>query len=352
MKLFRLSLIVSFIAVLQSCSKDDTPQQAVAPAQGLYVLSEGSFNGNNAKLGFYSLVTSTYAGDYYGQQNASSILGDVATDMIVYGNKLYVVVNNSNHVLVLNKNDGRLIHTVTFSTPNKQPRFAVGVSGKVLVTAYDGTVNVIDTNSLAITHTIPVGLNPEGIAVADGFAYVANSGGLNYPVYDSTVSVISLTTFTEVDKIIVGKNPNAVIADNNGNVFVSSIGDYNTIAPKLVKINAASRTVTTEAPIAVGVMRFYNNTIYATGGYLGASTVQMINPNDLSISRANFVTDGTVITMPYGITIDEQNGDVYILDSKDFISTGELFCFKSDGVRKMSFSTTPGVNPVKVAFIR
>lgn len=352
MKFLRLSVVVSMLALLQSCSKDDAPVNPVDPAQGFYVLSEGAFNANNAKLGFYSLESSAYAGDFYGQQNASSILGDVASDMIIHGGKMYVVVNNSNHVLVLDKKDGRLIQTVTFSTPNKQPRFAAGAGGKVLVTAYDGTVNVIDTASLTISHTIGVGLNPEGIAVVDGFAYVANSGGLNYPIYDSSISVISLSTFLEVEKIIVGKNPNGVIADNNGNIYVSTLGDYGAIAPKLVKVNTTTRTVTREAPIAVGVMRFHNNNIYATGGYLGAGTVQLINPNDLSVTRSNFVTDGTYITMPYGITIDEQNGDVYILDSKDFISSGELFCFRSNGTRKMNFSTTPGVNPVKVAFLR
>lgn len=353
MKLLRLSLFVSLCYFLQSCSKDDTPQQPVNPDSGFYVLSEGAFFGNNAKLGFYSNATGTFAGDYFAQQNPSNaVLGDVATEVFIYGAKMYVIVNNSNHIQVLNPRNGTLIQTITFPTPNKQPRYGVGANGKILITAYDGTLNVIDTTTFALDHTITVGLNPEGIAVVGDYAYIANSGGLNFPVYDSTVSVVSLSSYTEVEKITVGKNPNAVIADAAGNIYVSILGDYASITPKLVKINTSSRTITNEAPIAVGVLRYHNNMIYATGGYLGSSTVQLINPSDLSIVRSNFVTDGTSIVMPYGITIDETNGDVYITDAKDFTATGELFCFNQTGAKKFSFSTSPGVNPVRVAFVR
>jgi YVTN family beta-propeller protein len=355
MKQVRMITWALSILSLHACSKEDnTPPTPVQPARGVYVLSEGSFFGNNAKLGFYSLETSTFAGDYYLQQNPGMTagLGDVATDVIIYGSKLYIIVNNSNVVRVLHAANGTHLANIAFTPAAKQPRFGVGVSGKVFVTAYDGTVNIIDTTSLSITGSIPVGLNPEGITISGDFLYVANSGGLSFPTYDSTVSVISLSSLTEIQKITVGKNPNSITADDAGNVYVSCLGDYGSIAPKMVKIQTSTRNVVFSADTAAGVIRYYNNRLYTTGGYLGSAFVRELNTNNFAAIRSNFVTDGTVITNPYGITIDEQNGDVYITDAKDFVATGELFCFNPAGVRKFSVATSPGINPVKVAFVR
>lgn len=355
MKQVRMFVWTASILGLHACSKEDSnPPTPVEPAKGVYVLSEGSFFGNNAKLGFYSLETSAYAGDYFLQQNPGMTagLGDVGSDMFVYGSKLYIVVNNSNVVRVLNASNGVHIANIAFTPAAKQPRFGIGVRGKVFVTAYDGTVNIIDTTSLNMTASIPVGLNPEGITTSGDFLYVANSGGLSFPTYDSTVSVISLNSLTEIQKITVGKNPNSITADASGNVYVSCLGDYNTIAPKMVKIQTATQSVTFSADTAAGVIRYYNNRLYTTGGYLGSAYVRELSTTNFSAIRSNFVSDGTTIINPYGITIDEQNGDVYITDAKDFVSTGELFCFNSAGARKFSISTSPGINPVKVAFVR
>lgn len=355
MKLTKFLSIAALALTVASCSKDDDdPVVTVQPAKGVYVLSEGNFMANNTRLGFYSLETSTFAGDYFLQQNPSmtSGLGDTGTDLFVYGGKLYIVVNNSNVVTVLNAANGNFIQNITFAPAEKQPRFGVGVNGKVFVTAYDGTVNVIDTSSLVITQSITVGSNPEGIAVSGNYLYVANSGGFNYPVYDSTVSVISLSTLAEVTKITVSKNPYSIAADESGNVYVSCTGDYNTVPAQLHKISTATNSVTFSADTAVGSVRYYNNKLYVTGGYLGVPNVRTLSTSNFAQTSSNFVTDGTSIMNAYGITIDEQNGDVYITDSKDFVVSGELFCFNSVGVKKFSVNTTPGINPVKVAFVR
>ncbi|RYY69326.1 MAG: YncE family protein, partial [Chitinophagaceae bacterium] len=151
-------LLISCLAslVLVSCSKDDVSNgPVVAPAKGVYVLSEGAFFGNNSKLGFYSFATNSIAGDFFVQQNPTipAGVGGLATDMVIYGTKLYVVVDQSNKVLVLNAADAKFIKDIPFAAGGSpiEPRFATTANGKVFVTAWDGTVNVIDTTSLIIT---------------------------------------------------------------------------------------------------------------------------------------------------------------------------------------------------------
>ena len=44
--------------------------------------------------------------------------------------------------------------------------------------------------------------------------------------YDKTVSVVDLSTFTEIKKLDVVLNPTRIQADEQGNVYVVSMGNY------------------------------------------------------------------------------------------------------------------------------
>ncbi|MBC7935926.1 MAG: YncE family protein [Rhizobacter sp.] len=352
------------VLLMQACSKDDVPVNPVTPpAKGLYAISEGGSTPNSAKLGFYNLGSSTFTGDYFVQQNPSeTALGSTSNDAIIYGGKLYIVMNISSEVLVLNAYTGALIKRINFgTTPNfKFPRYAVGTRGKVYVSAYDNTVNIIDTSALTLGAAIPVGKDPEGLAVQGNYLYVANSGGLDYPNVDSTVSVIDLNTNAEIKKIKVGYNPNKVEVASNGDVYVSAYGvGFPTppapIIPASVSvINSTSNTLKTTLGGAYQYshVRIFGNIAYFFNNYGGAGTARVYNTDTNADIRAEFITDGTTITTPYGINIDEQNGDVYIMDAKDYVTAGAVTCFDKNGKKKFTFSVAPGVSPNKVLFNR
>jgi len=350
-----LPLLVLFTA----CDKDDVPAgPSVAPAKGLYVLSEGNFFANNTKLAFYNLATSTVTGSYYEQQNPSQSagLGDTGNDMVIYGSKLYIMMNVSSQVTVLNAATGVLIKKIPFkdgSGNDKLPRYAVATRGKIYVSSSDNTVSVIDTTALAITSSITVGSNPEGMSVAGNYLYVANSGGFNYPNVDSTVSVVDLSTQAEIKKIKVGRSPNRVETAANGDVFVSAYG-VQTIPASVSVINSSNNTLKTTlgTGFAYSHLKVSGNLVYMFNNYGGTGTSKLYNAATGTVVRNEFITDGTVITTPYGINVNEENGDVYITDAKDFSSAGSVTCFDKDGKKKFSFSVSPGVNPNKVLFIR
>jgi len=347
-------LAVTVSALLASCKKDDAPPATVPKVTtGLYVLSEGSFNGNNTTLTYYNFANSTATTDFFANVNGSK-LGDTGNDIVIYGGKIYIVMNVSSYVEVANATTGKEIKKIDFKTASsspRQPRFAAAYKGKVLVSSYDGTVAVIDTAALTVDKFITVGSNPEQLVVSGDKLYVANSGGLN-PVYDSTVSVIDLNSFTETKKITVGVNPGAITADDAGNIYVGCTGDYGSNPPKLVKLNTSTGAITKSADTAVGKIRYYNGFLFATGGYLGSSKVRALNTTDFTETRSNFVTDGTVIKLPYGLNVDSETGDVYITDAIDYVSNGQVFCFDKTGKKKFSFSVAPGLNPNTVVLIK
>jgi YVTN family beta-propeller protein len=354
MRITKLPFLVIMLAIFVfSCSKNNTPPP-VPPkvTTGLFVLNQGGYGDNNTTLTYYDFGTSTATTDYFKKINGFG-LGDTGSDFIIYGGKMYIVMNVSGYVAVTNSVTAKFMDTIDFKNAgvNRGPENIVAFGNNVFVSSTDGTVAVIDTTTLAIQKFITVGSNPAQMAVAGNNLYVSNTGGLSI-IYDSTVSIIDLNSLTETGKITVGINPGSIAMDNTGNMYVVCTGDYNAVGPKLVKVSLSTNTVSKTADSAAGVIRFFNNTLLTTGGYLGNAHVGILNPTDFSAIRPSFIIDGTKIENPYGLDIDPATGDTYVGDAKDYISSGELFCFDKNGNSKFSFSLTPGISPIRTQLIQ
>ena len=354
--------VLSIVLLLNACKKVEN-DTVILPAEfslpeGAYVLSEGSSNGNNTKLSYYTKGNTSIIGDVFLQQNPDSTagLGGLGNDAIIYGSKMYVVMTQSGVVTVLKSSNSKFIKQISFKIAgsNKQPRYATAARGKVYVSSSDGTVSVIDTVSLNITKTIIVGANPEGIAASANYLYVANSGGFNFPNLDSTVSMVDLNTELEVKKIKVGLNPYKVEINAGGNIFVSASGNYTNIPASISFINGATNisSVNLGSNFSYSNIRISGDIAYLYNNYGGTGTAKVYNTATNTFVRNEFITDGTVIQTPYGLNVDEQNGDVYIADAKNYVSAGSVTCFGSNGVKKFSFSVSPGVNPNTILFKR
>ena len=345
---FLMAAVISMVGV--SCKKDDVDEHEQPKiTRGLYVLNEGLFNQNNTTLTFYNASTNTTSTDIFATANGSG-LGDTGNDLIIYGSKIYIVMNGSSYVQVSSAATAKSLQKIEFKNNGgapRLPRYALPYKNKVLVSSYDGTVAVIDTTSLQVEKFITVGANPEMMAIAGDKLFVSNSGGFNL-VPDSTVSVVDLVTMTETRKITVGVNPGGIAADEAGNIYVACTGNYGTIKPSLVKFNSLTGAIIKKADTAVGKIRFYDGQLFVTAGYIGSKSVRVLNTTDFKQASPNFVTDGTVIISPYGFTIDNSTGEVFVADAKNYTSTGEIFCFDKTGKKKYSFSVSPGVNPNSV----
>jgi YVTN family beta-propeller protein len=349
--LFATCVIISF---LFSCSKNNTSAPPPVPPKvttGVFVLNQGTYGANNTMLTYYDFASGTQTTDFFKNVNGFG-LGDTGSDIIIYGGKMYIVMNVSGYVAVSNAITAKFIDTISFKNAgvNRGPENIVAAGGNVFVSSTDGTVAVIDTSSLAITKYINVGSNPAQMVVASDILYVSNTGGFSAK-FDSTLSIIPLNTLTETGRIVVGINPGSITTDNAGNIYVVCSGDYATVKPRLVKVNINASTLQS-VDSAFGTIRYYNSNLFTTGGYLGAANVGIFNTANLASVRPSFITDGTVIVNPYGLDIDPVTGDVYVGDAKDYVSSGEVFCFDKTGKKKFSFSVTPGISPFKTVLVQ
>lgn len=344
--LFALAISVFLSASCHRPGPDPKPP-IDTQAAGIYVLNEGLFQMNNSTLSYYDLSTGTLTDDIFLQTNQRG-LGDVGNDLKSYGAKLYAVINNSNRVEIMDLGTAKSLRSI--SLPNKQPRCICFHGGKAYISCFDGDVVRIDTASLEVDATVHSGPNPDGICVCNGKLYVANSGGLNYPNYNNTVSVFDLNNFTLTKTITVETNPSLLNSYDNRYVYLVSHGDYAGTPSNFQKIDASTDQVVKTFNIEVS-----NFTIYDHFAYFYNFDYVNTNPHivvmDLQkdeIVKENFISDGTVIQAPYGISVNPLNGDVYVSDAFDFTVTGEVFCFDQNGKKKFSFES--GLNPNKLVF--
>lgn len=357
MKSRLLSALFITITVIffTSCNKEDAPTYPVInPTTGLYVLCEGNYGSSNSTLGYYDFATSSYATDFYKKTNATD-LGDNANSAVIYGSKLYIAIDNSGYVAVLNAATGKLIKSISFKLgeATKNPRRVIAANGKIYVPTYSKTVDVIDTSSLEIVQSFKVRSAAEDIAVRDNQLYVSLQGYYT-DGYDSIVVVLNANDGSQIKSIKVGYSPGRIVADNKGNIFVSTMGNYADIKPTIVKASVNSGALEKVIEGSFGKLLLYNNQLFCTGGYNGFAGVRIYNPDNMELINKNF-TSGTNITMPYGINIDEENGDVYVTDAIDNSVSGKVFAFDKTGKLRFSFSTgsdKSGVSPSSVLLKR
>jgi YVTN family beta-propeller protein len=346
-------LAFAIMIFIFSCKKDNSPTPVTPKTtKGVYTLNQGLYGGNNTMLTYYDFITQTPVTDYFRNVNGFG-LGDTGSDFVIYGGKIYIVINNSGYVAVTSSLNAAFLDTISFKNAgvNRGPENIVFGSGKVFVSSTDGTVAVIDTVTLTIQKFITVGSNPAQMTVSGNNVYVSNTGGFS-AAYDSTVSVIDLNTLTETKKITVGTNPGSITADSSGNLYVACTGNYGSVTPSLVKVSLSTNRILKSVDSAYGTIRYYNNTLITTGGYLGAANVGILNTSDMAAVRPSFVVDGTIIQNPYGLDIDPATGDLYVGDAKDYVSSGQVYCFDKTGNKKFSFPVSPGINPIRTLLIQ
>jgi len=352
---YKKILFFLFIILLSSCDDmKDMPAHVTLPATPgetgqLYVLSEGLFNMNNSTLSLINFDSGTLKSDFFLFKNNRG-LGDTANDMKQYGNKLWIVVNVSSQVEVMDATSGISIKQIPFFNDSKvarQPRTITFYAGKAYVCSFDGTVARIDTASLNIEAITTVGRNPDGIAAVNGKLYVSNSGGLDIPNYDNTVSVVDLSTFKEIKKITVGMNPFKIQPDSHGDVYVVSRGNNSTIKSTWCRINSnTDEVVQTFDNLPVVNFTIHNDTAYLYNYDYIKSTywVKTFDCNTEQIISDNFITDSTTLERPFSITVHPTNGNVYLTDARNYTVKGDLLCFNRKGKLLYKIESI-GLNP-------
>lgn len=339
--------------------------------RGFYLVNEGNMGSNKCTLDYFDYFTGLYARNFYAERNPNVIkeLGDVGNDIGIYGSKLYVVVNCSHKVEVLDCRTGTRLGQVDI--PNC--RYVRFYHGKAYVSSYVGPVLIdpdapkgavyeVDTTSLKVTRKVSVGYQPEEMEIVDDYMYVANSGGYRVPNYDNTVSVIQMVDFKQVQQIPVGINLHRLKKDRYNKLWVTSRGDYQSRPSRMYVLDKRrgynQMIVTDTLPFGVSNMAIRGDSLYfystEWNNYTQSNTITygIVDVRTKQLVSNNFITDGTEkeITIPYGIAVHPETGDILVTDAKNYVSSGTLYCFDRLGRKKWSVRT--GDIPAHITFLK
>lgn len=368
----KIIYIVFALIVLNACRDEKeivTPstEQVTSTAQnigGFYLLNEGNMGSNKSTLDYFDYETGVYMRNIYAQANPTMVqeLGDVGTDVEIYGSKLYAVINCSNLIEVMDAHTSQ--HRGTINIPNcRYVRFqgeygyATSYAGPVTISpTYEqrGYVAKFDTATLQIVDTCIVGFQPDELEIVNQKIYVANSGGYMSPNFDNTISVIDIDTFQEIKRITVAPNLFRLKTDNYNQLWVSSRGNYKNVASKLYCIDLTTETLSDSIDIPVGGFDILGDSLFVYGNNSISTenySYTIVDTKTHQIITDNFITDGTdaEIKVPYCLKINSQSNEIFISDAKDYVSPGRLYCFDTKG--EVKWSVVTGDIPSDIAFV-
>ena len=374
--LFLSLMLVALLLTAVSCREEVVifvPEEIEITApqftsvQAFYLLNEGNMGSNKATLDYYNFRTGRYTRNIFGFANPDvpKEMGDVGNDLGIYGSKLYAVINCSNKIDVMDKMSVKKIGQIDI--PNC--RFIKFYGGYAYVTSYAGPVEIttdykqrgyvakIDTTTLQVVDTCLVGYQPDELDIINGKIYVANSGGYMVPNYENTVSVIDIDTFSEEKRIEVDINLQCCRADQHGNLWISSRGDYYENQSRLFVYDTRHQRLVKTFDTSVSSMWLDGDSLYVIGVQFSYVTMKnevsyaLINTSTLEQVSNSFIADGTEqeITMPYSVAVNPITKEIYVTDAKDYVSPGRLYCFSPEGVKLWDVRT--GDIPAHFAFV-
>jgi YVTN family beta-propeller protein len=350
MDLIKLLSILVISAVVFSCKKDKPePVHVDSFSNGVLVLCEGLFQQNNSSVSWINKQDNTVSNGLFNTVN-DRFLGDTGNDLLHYGNKVYVAVNASSTIEILDANSLSSINQVIMESGGvaKQPRYLEGYAGKVYVSCFDGYVDVLDTVTGSILSRIAVGLNPDGVARSNDRLYVSNSGGLNFPTMDSTVSVIDLNTDTEIAKITIGLNPGDIELASNGDVYAIARGDYGSVASKLVKIDPVTMQTTEVLTDVLEINQFGMNEFLITYDNGSSMSIGVFNTITNQITTADLINTSGITTV-YEVIYDSQDQLIYVLDAMGYTNTGYVRTYGLNGSNVENYHV--GLNPTDIVLL-
>ena len=304
--------------------------------------NEGNFTVGNATVTQYEFNSQTATDGVFFNANGIGI-GDVVQSITTINDELYVVVNNSQKIVILNPEDFVQTGQITFGA-GASPREIVAVSeDKAYVTDLFGNyVNIVDltTNSVT-TDTIRVGSNPDKMLMYGDHIFVSNNGfGA-----DSTIFKIEYATDTVVDTVVVNRGPASMIAGAENMIWVVSQGysgdfddDFNLIPGTslpggVASFNAVTGVVATSIELTsagedIGITENLDELYINSGG------IRKVYTNNMDIASDTLIPGNF-----YSFSFDAIGNRFFASDAKTFSSAGEVRYYDSVGAQLGSFDT-------------
>lgn len=316
---------------------------ANAQTEGVLVLNEGGAGSNNAEISLISdqVVTN----NYFKIKNNNATLGDTAQDIKIFGDKIFVVLNISNQIKVINKSDFSLITTISNNLDN--PRYIAFSGDKFYVTNWGGSgagsannyVAVYNINTYSHEANIAVGSGPEKIYSKDDKLYVLLKGGFGINQY---MNVINAPTNSVISQVNVGDFPHSIFEKNNLLYIMSSGNPYtpNSFGTFTV-YNTTSQSIVSSTALPAGTKPAYMDTDGTNIYYMKDASIYKTSIAAPSFST-NAIASPPITINSYGTAygFNIVNNKIYVADPKGYVAPGKIYTYDLQGTLQNTFTVS------------
>lgn len=336
MKQILLKSLVFLSILLASCNPDD--DVVLGEYQnGVFVINEGNFGDGDGSISFFNKVSSAVEQTIFDNVNKAP-LGDVVQSATFHNGLLFIVVNNSNRVEVVNAYTFESVYSMTDVA---LPRYVTISGNKGYLTEWvsfteAGRVAIFDLATGAIESRITVGFGAENILIENNKAYVSNS-------FANSISIIDLSD-NSVENVTVTTSPKGMELDKNGDLWLACAGGFNANDGALHKIDLSNNEIKTTINL---------NANYAAKIVMDDSRSNIHFFVDNNVFKQDISTDA-ISSEPWivnedaesfrGIGIDPSTGMIYLADSKLFLKDGEVYQYDKAGKLISTFPAGRGPN--------
>lgn len=346
-----LTLVLSVL--ITACVRDKPPAllPATAVPGNVYVVCEGSYGSGNASLYLYNASTNTVNANVYSAANGQPP-GDVFQSMMRNGDSLYLCINNSDKILVIEKDSHKRVGEIALPKPRYMLK--TGEKRALVSSLYDNKLYTIDLQSLQIIHTTALPFNnPEGMCKIGTDAYICPwDTACNY-IYqvDGTNSEIKRAIRIE------GRAPQAALTDKEGMLWVLAGNAVKGKRASLCRIDPSSLNVLQTFWFPEGsdpIKPCFNpghDTLYFIQVKYDGSTEQngiyRMYINSLRLPETPFIAAGKYQYF-WALGTDPVSGYVYVGDPKGFVQKGSVYVYQPNGTLVNTFDV--GLGPGQFYF--
>ena len=338
-------LLLAPVFFLLSC-KDDTvtPVTTSGYENGVLIVNEGPFNTGSGTVLHYDRTTKTISTDIFASANGGAKAGNILQSVKNYNGKTYLMVNNANRVYVVDAK------TFAFKDSIKGmalPRYFEGVNAtKAYISGWANGVSVVDLTTNKVTKNIKAGVGPDRMLLNGSKMWVLNSGAFNQ---DSTITLIDIATDAVSKTLKAAPSPNSIVSAN-GSVWVLCGNYYNKGKGQLLEYRNDAIVNTFDVPngassLAIskdGATLYFvaNNTVYSK-----ETSKPKTNPDAYilgSTLKSKFIG-------LYSLGFDNQTGNLFCGDAKNFTSSGKIYVFNAT-TKVLQDSISAGIIPTFFSF--
>lgn len=314
--------------ILTACESDDDNEPDFPEATTDYILigNEGAFQGESASLTQVDLDNNTLNQNAFSAANNEAQLGDVLQSMVHRNEEIYLVVNNSGKIEVID--DETLVSKRVISGFTSPRYMCFSSDNKAYVSnLFSNTIDIINPQNGTFSGSIPTTNAIEKMKIHNGEMWCTAPGSNHLYFLDLATDAIS-------DSLTLSAGVSEIAKDANSDFWVMALGTFNEpiVEPAIYKIDGDSKAILDTLAFPEGTGYGGSMEISADGQsvlYLIGGDLYQMPITAEALPAESFIADASVSY--YALNVNPVNGEIGLTNAADFSQSGSAYFFTSEG---------------------